>query len=167
MIKRIGIGLCFIGVLTPGTTAGASPLPPISLPEYKQELERLHTVVEDCAQELASKTTPPKACDPALVGPDEIVSTASGKRIVEYDWLRDSLRQAGQSSKASKQARDAGARLGQMSQEIASPPATAMCLAVLRISAASWMPFSIAETIPKPNHLRTWKGFGMTSRDGC
>ena len=129
MIKLIGIGLCFIGVLTPGTTAGASPLPPISLPEYKQELERLHTVVEDCAQDvsskMASKTTPPKGCDPALVGPDEIVSTASGKRIVEYDWLRDSLRQAGQSSMASNKLRDAGTRLGQMSQEIASPPATA------------------------------------------
>jgi Domain of unknown function (DUF4129) len=125
VIKLLGIGLCLVGVLTPGLTAGAGPLPPINLPEYKQELQRLHTVVEDCAQDLASKTTPRTACDPALVGPDEMVSTAGGKRIVEYDWLRDTLRQAGQSSQASRQLSDAGARLEQMSREIASPPATA------------------------------------------
>jgi Domain of unknown function (DUF4129) len=129
VIKRLGIALCFIGVVTPGLTAAEGPLQPISLPEYKQELERLHTVVEDCAQDLASKmarkTTPPKACDPALVGPDEMVSTASGKRTVGYAWLRDSLRQTGQSSKESKQLSDAGTRLEQMSQEVASPPASA------------------------------------------
>jgi hypothetical protein len=125
VIKRLGVGLCFIGVLTPGLTAAEGPPKPISLPEYKQELERLHTVVEDCAQDLGSKTTPPKTCDPALVGPDEIVSTASGERTVEYDWLRDSLWQAGQSSKGSKQLSDAGARLEQMSHEVASPPASA------------------------------------------
>ena len=82
-------------------------------------------MVDGCAQDLAHKTTPAKACDPALVGPDEMVSTASGKRTVGYDWLRDSLRQAGQSAKASKQLNDAGARLAQMSLEIASPPAGA------------------------------------------
>ena len=91
-------------------------------------------MVEACAQELQQPTTAPKACDPSLAGPDEIVSIAAGKRSLQYDWLRDSLRQAAaaESAKneqsaireASSGLSDARARLEQMTQELASPPAS-------------------------------------------
>ncbi len=86
-------------------------------------------MAEGCAQDLAHKTTPAKACDPALVGPDEMVSIASGKRTVEYDWLRDSLRSSSGRDREEPRNNSAmhGARLAEMSQEIASPPASALC----------------------------------------
>lgn len=132
---RIGLGL--LGVLTLGlpcavgqanaTTGGA--LRQISLAEYTKELDRVHTVVENCAQDLSRKTMPRKACDPALVGPDEIVAVAAGARTVAYGWLRDSLRQAATADNskddqlAGKEATlsNARARLEQMTREVASP----------------------------------------------
>ena len=90
--------------------------------------------MEACAQELSARQQDgaPKACDPSLVGPDEMVSIATGKRTVKYDWLRDSLRQAAsaenskndQSAGNPSELSDARVRLEQMTQELASPPAS-------------------------------------------
>jgi hypothetical protein len=139
VIKRILLGVLALGLpCTLGraiaTTGAGTSLRQISPDECKQELDRLRTVVEDCAQELRQPTTAPKACDPSLSGPDEIVPIASGKRRLQYGWLRDALRQAAAAenakheqsaiSSASSGLSDARARLEQMIQELASPPAS-------------------------------------------
>jgi hypothetical protein len=142
VIKRILLGALTLTLglpFAPGqaittTEAAGSPSRQISLQEYTKELDRLRMVVEACAQELPHKTTPPKACDPSLVGPDEMVSIATGKRTMKYDWLRDSLRQAPSAespkkeqstgTEASGELSDARVRLEQMTQELASPPAS-------------------------------------------
>ena len=113
----------------PGVSGGY--LRPISLEEYAKELDRLRTVVGSCSQELQRKTMARKACNPSLAGPDEVVSVASGKRILQYDWLRDSLQDAAMAERgkndrnawieASAGLRDAGARLEQMTREMAHP----------------------------------------------
>jgi hypothetical protein len=137
VIKRILLGVlalglpCTLGRAIP-TTGASTSLRQISPDECKQELDGLRMVVEACAQELQQRTTAPKACDPSLSGPDEIVLTGSGKRRLQYDWLRDSLRQAAAAenakheqnaiSNASSGLSDARARLEQMTQELASPP---------------------------------------------
>jgi Domain of unknown function (DUF4129) len=139
VIKQILLGVlalglpCTLGRAIP-TTGASTSLRQISPDECKQELDRLRMVVEACARELQQPTTAPKACDPSLGGPDEIVSIGSGKRRLQYDWLRDSLRQAAAAesakheqsaiSNASSGLSDARARLEQMSQELASPPAS-------------------------------------------
>ena len=91
-------------------------------------------MVEACAQELQQPTAATKACDPSLSGADETVLIGSGKRRVQYDWLRDSLRQAAAAENArheqspinhaSRELSDARVRLEQMTQELASPPAS-------------------------------------------
>ena len=138
MIKRILLGVLALGL--PCTLGRAIPTPgastslrQISPDECKQELDRLRMVVEVCAREMQQPTTAPKACDPSLVGPDEIVPVGSGKRRLQYDWLRDSLRQAAAAERAKHEQSaitnpssglgDARARLEQMTQELASPPA--------------------------------------------
>jgi hypothetical protein len=139
VIKRILLGVlalglsCTLGQAIP-TTGASTSLRQISPDECKQELDRLRMVVEACAQELQQPTTAPKACDPSLGGPDEIVPIGSGKRRLQYDWLRGSLRQAAaaESAKheqsairnASSGLSDARARLEEMTQELASPPAS-------------------------------------------
>jgi hypothetical protein len=139
VIKRLFLGVlalglpCTLGRAAP-TTGPSTSLRQISPDECKQELDRLRMVVEACAQELQQPKTAPKACDPSLGGPDEIVLIGSGERRLQYDWLRDSLRQAAAAesakheqsvvSNASSRLSDAHARLEQMTQELASPPAS-------------------------------------------
>jgi Domain of unknown function (DUF4129) len=139
VIKRILLGVLALGLSgvlgqAMPTTGARDALKQISPDECKQELDRLRMVVEACAQELQQPTTAPKACDPSLTGPDETVSIAGGKRSLQYDWLRDSLRQAAAAesakheqsavSNASSGLSDARARLERMTQELASPPAS-------------------------------------------
>ncbi len=139
MIKRIVLGVFALGLpYTLGRaipTAGAgTSLRQISPDECKQELDRLRMVVEACAQEVQQRTTAPKACDPSLSGSDEIVLIGAGKRRLQYDWLRDSLQQAAAAENAKHEQSaisnalsglsDARARLEQMTQELAKPPAS-------------------------------------------
>lgn len=129
MIYRICIAL-YLACLFPTMLEAATVAPrPVGLEEYRQELDRLHTVVAGCAQLLGSKTGPPKACDPAQVGPDVVVSIPGGKRAVGYEWLRESLRQAEQSPNganglAANSLKDAGARLLEMKQDAVSFPSS-------------------------------------------
>jgi hypothetical protein len=99
--------------------------------DYRQELDRLQTVVDNCSHELPDQTTAHKACDPSLVGPDVVVSIATGKRTLQYAWLRDSLRDSALAEskekdsstrkQASTELREDSARLEEMAQEITSP----------------------------------------------
>ncbi len=78
---------------TLGQTAAVPPQQ-ISLNQYTQELDRLRTVAEACAQELSQRDAASGQCDPSLVGPDVVVSITNGKRAVSFEWLRDALRLA-------------------------------------------------------------------------
>jgi hypothetical protein len=131
VIKRILLGALTVALpWTPPCTLGqaaAGPLQQISLHQYTQELDRLRTVAEACAQNPA-----PGTCDPSLVGPDIVVSIPAGNRTVSFAWLRDALRLAAavQASKnkqnaekeASSSLSEARSRLAEMTQETATPP---------------------------------------------
>jgi hypothetical protein len=129
VIKRILLGaLTFALPYTAGAAAG--PPQQISLNQYTQELARLRTVAETCAQNPA-----PGTCDPSLVGPDLVVSAPTGKRTVNFPWLREALRLAAsaETSKNKQNAQkealselnDARSRLAEMIQDPALPPASA------------------------------------------
>lgn len=73
----------------------------VSLAEYLQHLQTLESAVADCSAQLKLKTSPPaagNACDPARVGPNDLVhwpgAPASQSREVRYDWLRAVLSRA-------------------------------------------------------------------------
>jgi hypothetical protein len=123
VIKRILLGVTLALPSTLGQAA-AGPLQQISLNQYTQELDRVRAVVEACAQNPA-----PGMCDPSTVGPDVVVSIPTGKRAVNFAWLRDALRLAA-SAETSKNKQNASAlsdarsRLAEMTQQTASPPAT-------------------------------------------
>jgi hypothetical protein len=133
VIKRILSGALTLALpWTPPCAFGqaaAGPLQQISLNQYTQELHRLRVAAEACAQNPA-----PGTCDPSLVGPDLAVSIPSGKRAVNFEWLRDALRltASAETSKnkqnaekeASRELNDARTRLAEMTQELASPPAS-------------------------------------------
>ena len=132
MIKFFFLGALTLALpCTPSCALGqaaARPLQQISLNQYTRELDRLRTVAEACARNPA-----PGTCDPALVGPDVVVSIPAGNRTVSFAWLRDALRLAAsaQTSKnkqhaekeASSALGDARSRLAEMIQETASLPA--------------------------------------------
>ncbi len=127
MIKRILLGALTFALPCTLGHAAEGPLQQISLNQYTQQLDRLRTAAQVCAQNPA-----PGTCDPSLVGPDMMVSIPTGKRAVTFAWLRDALRLAvrAQTSKnkqnaekeASSTLRDARSRLAEMTQETAAPP---------------------------------------------
>jgi hypothetical protein len=135
VIKRILLGAltlalpCTLGQAIATTEASAGSPQQISLNQYAQELDRLRTAAEACAQNPA-----PGTCDPSLVGPDVMVSITAGKRTVTFEWLRDTLRLAASAEKskdkqnaekeASSALSDARSRLAEMTQELASPSAS-------------------------------------------
>ncbi|MGC2401315.1 MAG: DUF4129 domain-containing protein [Acidobacteriaceae bacterium] len=107
-------------------SAAATPQS-ISIEAYRQDLDRLHNLLTFCAQQLPSTPARAKACDPAVVGPDVLVSIPGGTtRRVGYEWLRENLRRAEQSKGApdglEDGLKDASARLLAMKQEAASLP---------------------------------------------
>ena len=75
----------------------------VSLAEYTQHLQQLDALVASCQTQRASKSDAPaatnRACDPAQVGPDNLVSLSAVKdaksREIRYDWLRTILARAG------------------------------------------------------------------------
>jgi hypothetical protein len=82
----------------------------VTLEQYRQHLEQLEGVLNDCAAQQKLKTPPSaseNACDASRVGPDDKVSgVAAGEaqpREVRYDWLRILLARAGSKSGAAQQ----------------------------------------------------------------
>lgn len=59
----------------------------VSLDDYRQHLITLSSLVDACA-----KARNAKACDPALVGPDDriplVVGSQNQRRMIRYGWLR-------------------------------------------------------------------------------
>jgi hypothetical protein len=129
VIRHLLLGALTLALPCALGQAAAGPLQQISLNQYTQEVDRLRTVTDACAQNPA-----PGTCDPSLVGPDVVVSIPTGKRAVNFAWLRDALRLAAsaETSKNKQNAEkealselsDARSRLAEMTQEPASPPAT-------------------------------------------
>jgi hypothetical protein len=129
VIKHLLLGALTLGLPSTLGQAAAGPQQQVSLNEYTQELDRLRAVAEACARNPA-----PGTCDPSLVGPDVVVSIPTGKRAVDFAWLRDALRLAAsaETSKNKQNAEkealselsDARSRLAEMTQEPASPPAS-------------------------------------------
>lgn len=133
MIKRILLSAaalalpCALGQAISSTETATGPPQQVSLNQYTLELDRQRTVTEACA-----RNPTPGTCDPSKVGPDLVVTIPTGKRTVNFAWLRNALRLAAsaETSKnkqnAEKEAtsamRDARSRLGEMIQEITSPP---------------------------------------------
>lgn len=130
MSKRGRLWLGLLGGVAFALSSACQPAGSITLDEYTKQLDRLHTLVGDCARELTAKTKDPKACDLSTVSSDQIVSIAGGRRRVSYGWLQDTLRQARhpQSETDLKQALtnlgEAATRLQQMAQQAASPGAS-------------------------------------------
>jgi Domain of unknown function (DUF4129) len=134
VIKRIVF--CALTLALPCSLgqAAAGSLQQISLTQYAQELDRLRTAAEACAEELSQRNPAPGGCDPSVVGPDVMVSITGGKRTVSFEWLRDALRLAASAEtsknkpngekEASRVLTDARSRLAEMIQELASPPAS-------------------------------------------
>jgi hypothetical protein len=128
-MKRRRLWVCLLGGLVFVLRGACEPARQITLERYAKELDRLQTVVDGCSHELLSKAAAQKACDPTAVGPDEMVSVATGKRIVSYDWLRDTLREAAQNPRSDQNAlkqavtelSEAGTRLQQMTQQMVAP----------------------------------------------
>jgi Domain of unknown function (DUF4129) len=129
VIRHLLLGALTLALPCALGQAAAGPLQQISLNQYTQKVDRLRTVTDACAQNPA-----PGTCDPSLVGPDVVVSIPTGKRAVNFAWLRDALRLAAsaETSKNKQNAEkealselsDARSRLAEMTQEPASPPAT-------------------------------------------
>ncbi len=65
----------------------------VSMDDYRQHLTALDVLVDACARERDTK-----ACDPALVGPDDrvpiAIGSATGRRLIRYGWLRVLLSKA-------------------------------------------------------------------------
>ncbi len=92
-------GAALVFVLAAGQARAESPIPAApatqasaqvrdaSLAEYRKHLLDLTTLTEACA-----KARDAKACDPALLGPDDRISLADNanaeRRLVRYQWLR-------------------------------------------------------------------------------
>ena len=59
----------------------------VSMDDYRQHLMALSALVDACTKERNTK-----ACDPALVGPDDRVpipiASSTGQRLIRYGWLR-------------------------------------------------------------------------------
>jgi hypothetical protein len=68
-------------------SASAARAHEVSMDDYRTHLTALSALVEACAKDRNNK-----ACDPALVGPDDRVPIANGsrteQRLVRYGWLR-------------------------------------------------------------------------------
>ncbi|MEA2261671.1 MAG: hypothetical protein QOJ51_4496 [Acidobacteriaceae bacterium] len=134
MIQRILLGALCVGLLCSRGQAAAGPLEQVGLNQYTQELDRLRTVAEGCAQELAHSDAASGRCDPSLVGPDVAVSITNGKRTVSFEWLREALGLAASAEAANNkqsaekdaagELSDARSRLAEMIREQASPPAS-------------------------------------------
>ncbi len=141
MIRQILLGALTLALpCTPPCTLGqaaAGPLQQISLNQYAQELDRLRTVAETCAQEFPPNNPASGKCDPSLVGPDVMVSIPAGKRTVSFEWLRDALRLAASAEtsknkqnaekEASRELRDARSRLEEMIQETSFAAGERVC----------------------------------------
>lgn len=79
--------------------SAAGPLPPVqtvTAQEYQVHLQKLETLVSNCAKDATRQ-----ACLPSGVGPDNDVRTAIGARHVSYAWVRNVLDTAA-SSKGTK-----------------------------------------------------------------
>lgn len=121
MIRQILLGALILALPSTLGQAATSPLQPISPNQYTQELDRLRTVAETCAQELSQRHGASGRCDPSLVGPDVTVSITNGKRAVSFEWLRDALRLVASAGGAGELS-EARSRLAEMTREQASPP---------------------------------------------
>lgn len=129
----------------------AHPAPPAStirdasLDDYRQHLAALAPVVEACAKARDTKT-----CDPALVGPDDRIPLAAGRRTVRYGWLRVLLLQARLTDQAAtaagrdKDAEPAGTR--------AAEPTTSQLLQAAEKRLAADLAQAGAAAVPVPPH---------------
>jgi hypothetical protein len=134
VIKRILLSALTLALPCSLGQAAAGPLQQISLNQYTQELDRLRTVADACAQELPHSNPAPGTCDPSLVGPNVMVSIIAGERTVSFEWLRDALRLAASAEtskdkhdaekEASRELNDARFRLAEMIQEVNQEPAS-------------------------------------------
>jgi hypothetical protein len=77
----------------PGPVISAGKTRPVTRDEYRSHLAALDALVRACAQTRDMKT-----CDPAQVGPDDLVPIAQApnaeRRLVRYGWLRVLLSKA-------------------------------------------------------------------------
>jgi hypothetical protein len=123
ILRRMLAGAALAAMMATGQVRAAGPIPAApptaagkardaSLDDYRQHLTALSALVEACA-----KARDTKACDPALVGPDERVplgdAASAERRLVRYGWLRTLFAKAGEKDKpepASKTGGGKGAR---------------------------------------------------------
>ena len=102
-----------------------------SLVEYRQHLQALMALVKACAQGRNAK-----ACDPAQVGPDDLIPLAEGgkteRRFVGYGWLRALLLKAQDKDAAKPVSKAAGGpakqRVRARESALPPPPTTAELL---------------------------------------
>ncbi len=78
----------------PGSEDTANLAPQrVSLEDYRNRLQRLRVVAENCSRQASAAT-----CAPSLVGPDLVVELPSGQRAVQLAWMRGVMRTAGKAA---------------------------------------------------------------------
>lgn len=88
-IAALLIAASAVAGLQARAAAPAASTPPaegprnVSVEEYRQHLVELAGLVQDC-----EKARDAKACDPARVGPDDLIAIGASRRTVRYSWLR-------------------------------------------------------------------------------
>lgn len=84
LFAAVAVSAQTIRVPPPPSTSRARD---VSLEDYRQHLTTLEVLVDACSKERNTR-----ACDPALIGPDDRVSIVTGarteQRLIRYGWLR-------------------------------------------------------------------------------
>ncbi len=99
----------------------------VSLEDYRNRLQRLRLLAENCSRQASTAT-----CAPSLVGPDLLVELPSGERSVQLAWLRSVMRAAsGAASVKDPKAKDAALKnaadglrdaIARLDQDLAEQP---------------------------------------------
>jgi hypothetical protein len=120
----------------------------VSLDDYRQHLVALASLVEAC-----SKARSVKACDPALIGPDDrvpvIIGSQSERRMIRYGWLRVLFSKAEDPDEKASPAPKGSAKPGARDEE---QPTTSDLLKVAKVRLASDLAQSNAPLAAVPNN---------------
>lgn len=132
--------------------AGLAPLKTVSMADYRTHLEALRGIVLACERSAS-------ACDPSLVGDDNLVDPGDSPAFIErFGWLRDLLEDRADPAHAKRTALlpHADERLRQQAQELDHPGSAVVALSKPMRSARA--------SVLARQEFRTTGGYSLNDR---